>query len=173
MHLIKLFVCLLFFVTAGQARKAPPRKDVETESSSEYTVQMGSNSELKIEYGFSSGIPKNYGETSVQPLKGKKTVSSVSIPDPTLDSLENDEVLENEFQRKRRQATGVREITLKLTKIGPNTYVTDSFVAPTDIFKVKLKGVDSSGNVFERLVSTAIESVEPSKFLVKNIEEIY
>ena len=149
MHLIKLFVCLLFFVTAGQARKAPPRKDVETESSSEYTVQMGSNSELKIEYGLSSGTPKNHGETSVQPLKRKNSVLSVSISDPakvnslseatlTVDSLENDEVVENEFQRKRRQATGVREIRLKLTKIGPNTYVTDSFVAPTDLFRVKL-----------------------------------
>ena len=158
--------------------------NVETESSSEYTVQMGSNSELKIEYGFSSGTPKNHGETSVQPLKGKKTVLSVSISDPakvnslseatlTVDSLEKDEVVENEFQRKRRQATGVREIRLKLTKIGPNIYVTDSFVAPTDLFKVKLKGVDPSGNVIERLVSTAIESVEPSKFLFKYIEEIY
>ncbi|CAO1403237.1 unnamed protein product [Diamesa tonsa] len=140
---------------------------IDAESSSEYRIQIESNSKLKFEYGFSSSIPKNHRESSVQPLQGSKnyltffvsdlsTVGSLLNSNVTLDSLEN----EKKIQRMRRQVT--KDIVLKLTKIGPNTYTTEPFDAPEVMFKVQLKGVDSTGNVIERVISTAIESVERS-----------
>ena len=154
----------------------PGKWTVETESSSGYTVQMGSNSELKIKYGFSSGAPKNHGETSVLPLKGKKSVLSFFISDPTkikylsnaVLALEKDEDVAGKSTRRKRelQLSIPREIKLKLTKIAPNTYISEAFDAPEGMFKVQLKGVDSNGNQVERLVSTAVESVEPSKLVL-------
>ncbi|CAO1391663.1 unnamed protein product [Diamesa hyperborea] len=142
---------------------------VESESSSGYTVQMGSNSELKIKYGFSCGTPKNHGETSVQPLSGKKTTLSFFISDPSKIGylsnatllLEKDEEVADKSTRSKRE-TQIHYIRIKLTKIGPDTYISEAFEAPEGKFKVQLNGVDSNGNDIERLVSTAIESVEPS-----------
>ncbi|CAO1403227.1 unnamed protein product [Diamesa tonsa] len=141
---------------------------VESDSSSGYTVQMGSNSELKIKYGFSCGTPKNHGETSVQPLSGKKTMLSFFISDPSKIGylsnatllLEKDEDVADKSTRSKRE-TKIHYIRIKLTKIGPDTYTSEAFEAPEGKFKVQLNGVDSNGNDIERLVSTAIESVEP------------
>ena len=147
------------------------RWTVESESSSGYTVQMGSNSELKIKYGFSSGAPNSYEETSVQPLKGTKTMLSFFISDPskigflsnaTL-SLQND--IADTSSRTRREINPETETNLVLTKKSDHIYITELFDAPEGKFKVQLKGVDSNGNQVGRLVSTAIESVEPSKLL--------
>ncbi|CAO1403089.1 unnamed protein product [Diamesa serratosioi] len=148
----------------------PGRWTVEAESISEYSVQMGANSELKIEYGFSTGVPKKHGETSVEPMKGFKNVLSFFVQDPSkiryLSNatlvLENDDDIADASKRKRREINTRREIRLKLTRISENVYVTEPFDSPIEEFKVQLNGVDSNGNKVQRLVSTSLETVEPS-----------
>lgn len=151
----------------------PGKRTVEAESLSEYTVQMGSNNDLKIEYGFSSGIPKNLVETSIQPLNGTKNILSVFIEDPSKISslsyakmLLNNNVMVKEKKRERRQVNQSNEIIVKLKKIGENVYATEPIDMPAGTFKVQLNGVDSKGIPMERLVSTSIESVEPSRLIM-------
>ena len=76
----------------------------------------------------------------------------------------------DEAGRTKREIQPKMEITLKLTKMGPNTYATEPFVAPEGLFKVQLKGVDSNGNQIQRLISTAVESVEPSRLLIFEVK---
>ncbi|CAO1403099.1 unnamed protein product [Diamesa serratosioi] len=144
------------------------RWTVLAESSSEYTLQIGSNSELLIEYGFSSLIPKRKGQTSVQPRKGSKNILTFFISDPTkirylsYASLVLDKVSVTVSKRKRRELITEEEVQLKLIKISDHVYATESFDIPIEMFKIQLNGADLNGNPIERLVSTILESVEPS-----------
>lgn len=148
------------------------RWTIEAKSSSEYTIQIGSNSDLKIEYGFSSAISINHRKTSIQPLKGSKNILTFFIADPTkIDYLSAATLIfknNNKASRLRREIIFKDETQFKLTKISDHIYATEMFDAPIGIFKVQLYGVDLNGNQVERLVSKAIEAIEPSKLSEMN-----
>lgn len=140
---------------------------VEAESSSEYTIQIGTNSNLNIEYGFSSGVPQNHAKTSVQPKKGDKNILTFFVSDPS--KIRNlsyaNLLLENtsKLTRTRRDIKVEKKIQLTLRKISDYVYATEPFHVPVEIFKVQINGIDLHGNEIQRIVSSAVESIEPSK----------
>lgn len=134
--------------------------NVESEADSSHSVRLGAISEMKFEFGFSVDEPKLQSETSFQPLGGVKNVLSIFVSHPEqVKELSEVTIIVAPTQVHESP----RQVKISLKKVDDQVYVTKSFDVPRQMFKIHLNGVDSNGNIIERLISTGLQSSQGSR----------
>lgn len=118
-------------------------------STSAHSLRLGARSNVQFDFGFSVNNATRISETSFQPLREHQNILTIFVSDSSMiHSLNSIDII-----------SPTTSIALPLMKIKDNVYATKHFDIPLDSFKIGLNGVDLSGNIIERLLSTSIQSV--------------
>lgn len=122
---------------------------LEVSSFSAYSIRLGARSNVQFDFGFSLNNPAKISETSYQPLKGQQNILSIFTSDSSIiKSLDFIDITNTTMENR-----------LPLTKTKDNIYTTELFDIPLGSFRIKITGVDVSGNIIERLLSTSTQAI--------------
>lgn len=127
---------------------------IQAQSSSAHVLKMGAVTNLKLEYGFSPFTPSELKGTLLQPIELKENVLSIFISDPAL--------LKKLTKVKLIDSSGVENI-LQLQMVRNDLYSSDHFKVPVKPFQMYINGIDTNNIVFERVLSSQIETMKASE----------
>lgn len=133
--------------------------DFESTAESSHTILFGAISDLKFNFGFSVVEVKKISETSFQPLRGHQNILSIFVSDPKLVKQLSEVTI---FLIPIHAHESSDHFKLPLRNVDDYIYATDPFDIPSQMFKIQLNGIDSNGNLIERLISTGLHSSDGS-----------
>lgn len=120
-------------------------------AASAYSIRVGGTSGLNFKFGFSVRAPTFQADTQLLPIDEHRNILSIFVSDTSLVKK----------LTKAMLIPAVDDFTpyeIQLEQSSGGFYSSKSFDVPTNMFKIKIYGEDSKGNVINRLISTGIES---------------
>jgi hypothetical protein len=133
------------------------RYTIEASADSAFSVRIGGISDLRFEFGFSRQAISNQAETYIRPISGNQNVLSIFASDLSL--------VENLTSVAIVPATTLdifEGFEAELT-LNNGFFSTDFIEIPKEMFRIRVFGYDTTGNVIDRVISTGIESISSSE----------
>lgn len=131
---------------------------IDASAQSAFSMRVGGNSELKFEFGFSRQKPSTQAETYIRPIIGHDNILSIFISDTSLIKCL---VRATIVPASTLESFDELEIPLSETN---GFFTSDLFKVPSQMFRIRILGYDTAGNVVDRIISTGIESISTSEY---------
>jgi hypothetical protein len=131
---------------------------IKASSQSAFSLRVGGNSDLTFDFGFSRQQPFTQADAYIRPINGLDNVLSIFVSDELLIKCLVRAVI---VPASTLESFDELEIPLTLKN---GFYSSELFEVPSKMFRIRVFGYDSAGNVIDRVVSTGIESVSTSRF---------
>jgi hypothetical protein len=139
-----------FNVTDGQYT-------IEASADSAFSVRIGGISDLRFEFGFSRQPISNQAESYIRPISGSPNVLSIFASDLSLVANLTSVAI---VPATTLDVFGGLEANLTLKN---GFFSTDLIEIPREMFRIRVFGYDTTGNVIDRVISTGIESISSSE----------
>ncbi|GAB0093036.1 Immunoglobulin [Sergentomyia squamirostris] len=142
--------------------------NIDASSTSKHSVKIAGASDLQFIYGFTLHTPLTIQEVQHRPTRDQDNIFSIQPSDP--DSIRNLKTV----RFFRNDPKDSFELTLPL--IAPeNSYLftCEPFRPPAGFVKIEIKGEDSDGNPFTRILPTGLDTADVGKpqYLGKSLEQ--
>uniref|UniRef100_A0A6B2E6L7 Putative cell adhesion molecule n=1 Tax=Phlebotomus kandelakii TaxID=1109342 RepID=A0A6B2E6L7_9DIPT len=137
-------------------------------SSSPHSVKVVGVSDIKFLFGFTLHTPMTIDEALPRPIRGNDNIFCIMPSDPfAIRTL-------NTVRFFRDNPLSPFELILPLAPI-KNTalFSCRAFAPPTGVFKIEVKGEDSGGNRFSRILPTGLDTTDVARpqYLGKSLEQ--
>lgn len=131
---------------------------IEVSAESEFSVRIGALSDLQFDFGFSRQQASSQADTYIRPVIGHENILSIFVSDSSLIKC-----LVRAFIVPANPSESFDEIEIPLNR--KNGFFSSNLLEiPKEMFRIRIFGYDSTGNVIDRVISTGIESVDTSEF---------
>lgn len=143
------------------ADPSPGKWNIKAGSNSSHSVRLSGNSDVKFNFGFTNAKPNTVDALSRQPVLNSETLLTIQPSQPDLvANLTHVTVTSHDPDNSDGTSFNFK-LPLSRTTLNDRTtvYVTSTFQAPRQKFKLSVSGKDAEGNPLERLISTAIQAV--------------
>ncbi|EAT36338.1 AAEL011566-PA [Aedes aegypti] len=143
------------------ADPSPGKWNIKAGSNSSHSVRLSGNSDVKFNFGFTKAKPNTVDALSRQPVLNSETILTIQPSQPDLvANLTHVTVTSHDPDNSDGTSFNFK-LPISRTTLNDRTtvYVTSTFQAPRQKFKLSVSGKDAEGNPLERLISTAIQAV--------------
>lgn len=135
---------------------------IEASAQSAFSLRVGGTSDLKFDFGFSRQKPSSQTETYIRPISAHENVLSIFVSEVSLIKC-----LVRAFIVPASTLDNFEELEIPLTQ-NNNFFSSNLLTIPAKMFRIRIFGHDSTGNVIDRVISTGIEAVSSSEISIFN-----
>ncbi|XP_058823570.1 hemicentin-1-like [Topomyia yanbarensis] len=139
---------------------APGKWNIKAGSSSSHSVRLSGNSDVKFKFGFSPAKPSSIATLSRQPILNADNILTVQPSQPNLVQNLTNVTIASHGNSEPEETSFKFTLPLEKTVLEDSTpvFLTPTFKAPRQRFKISVSGQDNNGNPLARLISTAIQA---------------